>query len=76
MRAILEEQVKIRAVRGQIGQPEDGGEDLLHFADMRADAYGGPGFGFYVSRGGQMVSMGVCFQREHDVRPLGLGKGQ
>ena len=64
--AIGEEVVELAAVALHVGGVEHRAEDLLHVADMLADADLGAGLELHIGRAGQMIGMGVRLEHPID----------
>ena len=64
--AVLEEMVELAPVVGQVGGVEDRTKNLLHLADMFADADLRTGFLFDVGRARKVVGVGVGLEHPVD----------
>ena len=72
--AVAEQAVEVAAIRLQVGGVEDRPEDALHLLDVLADADLGAGLRLDVGRAGQMVGVGMGFQRPcRPCKPPSLG---
>ena len=66
--------VELAAVAAQIGRVEYGPKDLLHVADMLADADLGPGLELDIGRAGEVVGMGMRLENPVEGEAVLLGR--
>ena len=74
--AVLEQVVELAAVAADVGGVKDGAKDLLHLANMLADANLGAGCELDIGRARHMIGMRVRLQHPVDRRFRGLRRGK